>query len=58
MSEFGRVWERRKLRVNVGKSKVIRCSMYGNEGRMHVILNGELLRKWPSRGQWMDYKCI
>ena len=24
--EFGRVCERRKLRVNVGKSKVVRCS--------------------------------
>ena len=41
VSEFGRVCERRKLRVNVGKSKVMRCSKYGNEGRMHVILNGE-----------------
>ena len=27
VSEFGRVCERRKLRVNVGKSKVMRCSM-------------------------------
>ena len=26
VSEFGRVCERRKLRVNVGKSKVMRCS--------------------------------
>ena len=26
VSEFGRIWERRKLRVNVGKSKVMRCS--------------------------------
>ena len=41
VSEFGRVCERRKLRVNVGKSKVMRCSMYGNGDRMHVILNGE-----------------
>ena len=39
VSEFGRVCERRKLRVNVGKIKVIRCSTYGNGGRMHVILN-------------------
>ena len=30
MSDFGRVCERRKLRVNVGKSKVMRCSKYGN----------------------------
>ena len=39
VSEFGRVCERRKLRVNVGKSKVMRCSRSGNWGRMHVILN-------------------
>ena len=39
VSEFGRVCERRKLRVNVGESKVMRCSMYGNGDRMHVILN-------------------
>ena len=39
--EFGRVCERRKLRVNVGKSKAMRCSRYGNGDRMHVILNGE-----------------
>ena len=30
VSEFGRVCERRKLRVNVGKSKVMRCSRYVN----------------------------
>ena len=42
VSEFGTVCER-KLRVNVGKSKVMRCSRYGNGDRMHVILNGELL---------------
>ena len=40
VSEFGRVCERRKLRMNVGKSKVMRCSRYGNWDRMHVILNG------------------
>ena len=41
MSEFVRVCKRRKLRVNVGKSKVMNCSRYGNRDRMHVILNGE-----------------
>ena len=41
--EFGRVCERRKLRVNVGKSKVMRCSRYGNGDVMHVILNDEQL---------------
>ena len=32
VSEFGRVCERRKMRVNVCKSKVMRCSRYGNGG--------------------------
>ena len=45
VSEFGRAFERRKLRVNVGKSKVMRCSRYGNWDRMHVILNGEPLEE-------------
>ena len=45
VSEFGRVCERRRLRVNVGKSKVMRCSRYGNGYRMHVILNGEPLEE-------------
>ena len=45
VSKFGRVCERRKLRVNVGKSKVMRCSRYGNGHRMHVILNGEPLEE-------------
>ena len=26
--------------MNVGKSKVMRCSRYGNGNRMHLILNG------------------
>ena len=45
VSEFLRVCERRKLRVNVVKSKVMRCSRYGNCGPMHVILNGEPLEE-------------
>ena len=45
VNEFGRVWERRKLRVNVGKSVVMWRSRYGNGGRMHVILNGEPLEE-------------
>ena len=32
--------KRRKLRVNVGKSKVMRYSRYGNVDPMHEILNG------------------
>ena len=43
--EFGRVCERKKFRVNVGKSKIMRCSSYGNGVRMHVILNGEPLEQ-------------
>ena len=45
LCEFGRVCERRKLRVNVGKSKVMRCSRYGDGNRMHVILNCEPLEE-------------
>ena len=45
VTEFGRVSERRKLRVNIGKSKVMRCSRYGNGDRMHGILNGEPLEE-------------
>ena len=39
VSEFGSICERRKLRVNMRKSNVMRCLRYGNGGRMHVILN-------------------
>ena len=39
VSEFGRACERRKLRVNVGKSKVMRCSIYGNGGRKWIVLS-------------------
>ena len=45
VSEFGKVCERRKFRVNAGKSKVMRCSRYGNGDRMHVILKGEPLEE-------------
>ena len=45
MSEFGRVCERRKVTVNVGKSKVMRCSRYGIGGRILVILNCEQLEE-------------
>ena len=38
--EFGRVCEIRKLRVNVGKSKVTRCSRYDKGDRMHVTVRG------------------
>ena len=45
VSEFDRECKRRNLRVNVGKSKVIRCLRYGNGSRMNVILNGEPLEE-------------
>ena len=45
VSEFGRICKRRKLRVNVGKSKVMRCSRYDNGDRIHVILNREPLEE-------------
>ena len=45
VSEFGRVCERRELRVNVGKSRVMRWTRNGNGGRMHEILNGALLEE-------------
>ena len=45
VSEFGRACERRKLRVNVVKSEVMRCSRYGYGDRIHVILNSEPLEE-------------
>ena len=45
VNEFGRVCESRKLRANVSKSKVMRCSGNGDGDRMHVRLNGEPLGK-------------
>ena len=41
VTEFGRGCETIKLRVNVGKSRVMRYSRYVNVGRMHVRQNGE-----------------
>ena len=59
---LGRVRERRKLRVNVGKSKVVRCSRYGNGGRIRV-LNGEPLEevncfKYPGSQVAADGGCV
>ena len=47
----------RKLRVNVGKSKVIRCSRYGNVDRMHVMLIGEPLEEVDCFKSTWDRKC-
>ena len=41
VSDFGENAKRRMVRVNVCNSKVMRCSSYGNVGRMHARLNGE-----------------
>ena len=43
VTEFGRVCERRKLRVNVGNSKVMRCTRKENGARLNVMLNSEPL---------------
>ena len=45
VGEFGRVCERRKFRVNVGKSKVMRCSRYINGDLLHARLNGKPLEE-------------
>ena len=45
VTEFGRVCERRKLRVNVGKSKVMRCTRNEDGARLNVMLNGEALQE-------------
>ena len=43
VTEFGKVCERRKLRVNVGKSKVMRCTRNEDSARLNVMWNGEAL---------------
>ena len=35
MSEFGRVCKRRKLKVNMGKNKVIRCRRREDDTRLN-----------------------
>ena len=45
VAECGRVCERRKLRVNVGKSKVMRCTRNEDGARLNVMLNGEALEE-------------
>ena len=46
MSEFVKSMRKKKKKrgVNGGKSKVMRCSLYVNVGRMHVRLNCEPLK--------------
>ena len=45
VTEFGRVCKRRKLRVNVGKSKVMRCTNREDGNRLNVTLDGEVLEE-------------
>ena len=45
VTEFRRVCERRKLQVNVGKSKVMRCTRNEDGARLNVMLNGEALEE-------------
>ena len=40
VTEFGMVCERRKLRMNVGKSKVMRCTRNEDGAKLNVMLNG------------------
>ena len=48
VDEFGVVCERRKLRVNVGKSKVMVCSRGGGRAALNVRLNWEVLEEVES----------
>ena len=45
VTEFGRMCERRKLRVNVAKSKVMRCTRNEDGARLNVMLNGEAFQE-------------
>ena len=45
VSKFGRVYKRKKLRVNVDKSKVMRCLRYVNTGKIVARLNGKPLEE-------------
>jgi len=52
VAEFGRVCDRRKLRVNRGKSKVMRYSRKDDASRISVLLNGELLEEVQRLSTW------
>ena len=45
VTEFERVCERRMLRVNESKSKVMRCTRIEDGARLNVMLNGEALEE-------------
>lgn len=46
VSEFGRVFEKKKLGVTLDKRKVIRCSRRGNLSGITGSLNGEPSEKF------------
>ena len=48
VEEFDRVCRRRKLKVNVGKSKVMRCSKEVGGRQLNIVLNGERLEEVDS----------
>jgi len=48
VTEFGRVCDRRKLKVNVNKSKVMVCLRSATEVSLNVKLNGEMLERVES----------
>ena len=45
VEEFGRVCRRRKLKVNLAKSKVMRYARYGNVGEMNIMMDGLELKE-------------
>ena len=45
VNECGRVCEAIQFRMNVCKSKVMRCSRHASVGRMHMRLNGKPLEE-------------
>lgn len=57
VTEFGSVCERRKLRVHVGKSKIMKCLKVQDGGRLNVRLNGELLEEGESFKYVIDFDC-
>ena len=45
VEEFGRIFERRKLKVNVNNSEMMHCSRQVDGGRLNMSLNGEMLEE-------------
>ena len=48
VTEFEKVCERRKLKINVGKSKVMRCTRGESDSRLEVSIKGERLEEVDS----------